>query len=249
LGWPETPGETPDASAPGAAGWIGLEGTGAAPISEESGAADVLESRTGSGEPRGAEFGDQVHRLLAGIDVPDASPEARNLKLRFEQSPTGLRAARATRIGRETPILFDYEGLLIRGAIDLWFEEGGELVLVDYKTDDYISDERLHAYSLQLRLYAIALSRALRRRVDRIVLAVLRAGREIRVGLSPDHERTLSDAITSFRQAHRTGSFPLRPGKQCEWCPYVAGACPAPMPILTECSESNGPDDSALDAV
>jgi len=171
-----------------------------------------------------------VHRLLAGIDVPDASREARELKLRFEQSTTGLRAARAVRIGRETPILFDYEGLLIRGAIDLWFEEGGELVLVDYKTDNYISDERLQAYSLQLRLYAIALSRALGRRVDRIVLAVLRSDREIRVGLSPDHEQALRDTVTSFRDAHRAGHFPLVAGNQCTWCPYVAGACPAPRP-------------------
>jgi ATP-dependent exoDNAse (exonuclease V) beta subunit len=230
LGWPETPGDATGGAARSATGWIGLEGTGGAPISEESGAADVLESRTGSGEPGGAEFGDEVHRLLAGIDVPDASPEARELKLRFTQSETGLRAARASRIGRETPVLFDYEGLLIRGAIDLWFEEGGELVLVDYKTDSYISDERLQEYSMQMRLYAIALSRALERRVDRIILAVLRAGREISVGLSPDHERALSDAITSFGEAHRAGSFPVCPGKQCEWCPYVAGACPAPTP-------------------
>jgi ATP-dependent exoDNAse (exonuclease V) beta subunit len=230
LGWPETPGEVLDGSTPGAAGRSGLEGTGATPTSEEFGAADVLESRTGSGEPGGAEFGNEVHELLAGIDLPDASPEARELALRFAQSPTGLRAVRAVRSGRETPILFDYEGLLIRGAIDLWFEENGEIVLVDYKTDSTISDERLQEYSMQLRLYAVALSRALRRRVDRIVLAVLRAGREIDVRFSPDHEHALSAAIASFREAHRAGSFPVCPGKQCEWCPYVAGACPAPAP-------------------
>ena len=28
------------------------------------------------------------------------------------------------------------EDLVLRGQIDLWFEEGGELILVDYKTDD-----------------------------------------------------------------------------------------------------------------
>jgi len=224
LGWPETPGEAVDHPASDAAEWGGFDGMDAGQVFVDDG-----EEAAGK-EPGGAEFGDEVHRLLAGIDVPDASREARELKLRFEQSTTGLRAARAVRIGRETPILFDYEGLLIRGAIDLWFEEGGELVLVDYKTDNYISDERLQAYSLQLRLYAIALSRALGRRVDRIVLAVLRSDREIRVGLSPDHEQALRDTVTSFRDAHRAGHFPLVAGNQCTWCPYVAGACPAPRP-------------------
>ena len=177
---------------------------------------------------RGASFGDEVHKLLAGVEVPEASHAARELARRFTQSEIGLRAARASRIGRETPILFDYEGLLIRGAIDLWFEEGGELVLVDYKTDQHMSDERLRQYSMQLRLYAIALSRALGRRVDRILLSVLRDDREIRVSLSPDDERALSDAVAAFRDAHLTANFELVTGHHCMWCPYVGGACPQP---------------------
>ncbi len=211
LGWPHSP-------------------DGANLIMDERSDSDELGEAAVRPGPRGAEFGDEVHRLLAGFDVPDASPEARELAHRFEQSPAGREAAHAARIGRETPILFDYEGLLIRGTIDLWFESGNELILVDYKTDQHIDDERLRQYSTQLRLYAVALSRALDRHVDRIVLSVLRQGREIRVKLSPDDERALGAAVTAFRAAHRAGNFPLRPGKQCAWCPYVAAACPAPMP-------------------
>ena len=177
-------------------------------------------------QARGANFGDEVHQLLAGAKLPAASREARDLVRKFELSETGRRAARASRSARETPVLFDYEGLLIRGVIDLWFQEGGELVLVDYKTDQHISDERLLEYSMQLRLYAIALSRGLGRRVNRIVIAALRAGREIQVELSPEHERELVLHIARFREAHRTGDFLPLAGKQCEWCPYLAGACP-----------------------
>ena len=187
-----------------------------------------LDEEPSAPTPRGASFGDEVHKLLSGADVPGASQEAREFVRQFERSETGQRAARATRIGRETPILFDYEGLLIRGVIDLWFEERGELVLVDYKTDQHIGEERLREYSTQLRLYAIALSRALGRRVDRIVLAVLRDGREIHVGLSPDQERALRGIVAEFREAHQTGLFPLVAGNQCAWCPHVAGACPQP---------------------
>jgi ATP-dependent exoDNAse (exonuclease V) beta subunit len=235
LGWPETRGDAAEGSAQSAAVWSGLADAETAPLIEE------LDAKAGGDTPGGAEFGDEVHRILAGIDVPEASPEARELALRFKQSPTGMRAARAVRGGRETPVLFDYEGLLIRGAIDLWFEEGDELVLVDYKTDNYISDERRQEYSLQLRLYAFALSRALGRRVDRIVLAVLKRGREIAVSLSPDDERAVRQSIADFREAHRAGSFPLRPGKQCEWCPYVAGTCPAPKPVFVAPTELKRP--------
>jgi len=31
--------------------------------------------------------------------------------------------------------LFYIEDVVLRGVIDLWFEEAGELILVDYKTD------------------------------------------------------------------------------------------------------------------
>ena len=36
---------------------------------------------------------------------------------------------------REQPFVFEYESQLIQGIIDLYFEEDGELVIVDYKTD------------------------------------------------------------------------------------------------------------------
>jgi len=189
----------------------------------------------------GMRFGDEVHKLLAGASLPEASAEARELAARFGQSETGRRAARATNIGRETPFLFDYEGLLIRGAIDLWFKEGDELVLVDYKTDSYISAGRLSEYSMQLRLYAIALSHALGRPVDRAVLAVLKQNREIRVNLTPDHERALRTAVASFREAHRAGSFPLAPGSQCTWCPYVEDACPQTKPAGPQPGPANPP--------
>ncbi|MFR2512737.1 MAG: PD-(D/E)XK nuclease family protein [Lachnospira eligens] len=55
----------------------------------------------------------------------------------FVQSDTGKRAASAVRSGkarREQPFVFEYESQLIQGIIDLYFEEDGELVIVDYKT-------------------------------------------------------------------------------------------------------------------
>lgn len=56
----------------------------------------------------------------------------------FVQSDIGRRVANAVNCGsvrREQPFVFEYEGQLIQGIIDLCFEEDGEIVIVDYKTD------------------------------------------------------------------------------------------------------------------
>ena len=176
--------------------------------------------------PGGPGFGEVVHRLLAGMPVQDAPSEALELVRRFEESETSRRAARAQVSGRETPVLFEFAGLLIRGTIDLWFEEHGELVLVDYKTDRQIGPERLREYATQLGLYSIALSRALGRRVDKAVLASLRDGREIDVTWREDQTEQLSRLAEAFRKAQREGRFPTIPGRQCELCGFAGGVCP-----------------------
>lgn len=84
----------------------------------------------------------------------------------FVQSDTGKRAASAVRSGkarREQPFVFEYESQLIQGIIDLYFEEDGELVIVDYKTDRVDKStageqELVKRYAIQLDYYAKALA-------------------------------------------------------------------------------------------
>ena len=109
--------------------YLGFEG---GPRKPGDSALDLRRAR----RPSAGEFGTQVHSLLAGNAVPEAEPEALRLADVFRQSPLGRRAARATRVEREFDFLMAVEDLVIRGQVDLWFEEGGELVIVDYKTDD-----------------------------------------------------------------------------------------------------------------
>jgi ATP-dependent exoDNAse (exonuclease V) beta subunit len=213
--------------------WPAPAGTPLAPFDDEppgERAGEGMDDDSPAPGPGGMQFGDAVHHVLAGADRSMAPPEALALVDRFRASETGWRAERATRIGHETPILFEFDGLLIRGAIDLWFEEGGELILVDYKTDQYIGAERLHEYSTQLRFYAVALSRALNRKVSRAILAALRSGREIEIPLTAEADEALRGVVDAFREAHRAGEFPLAPGPQCQWCQYAGGACPQPRP-------------------
>jgi hypothetical protein len=164
-------------------------------------AADVVDKPAASGR----EFGSQVHALLAGVRIPDPDPEALQLVARFDASELGRRLARASRIEREYDFMLAIEDIVLAGQIDLWFEEGEELVLVDYKTDPDFST--IESYELQLRLYALALERSVRR-PDRAILCFLRADRLIDVSLSDDLMDTARAAIRRFRQAQEGMDFP-----------------------------------------
>ena len=177
-----------------------------------------------------AELGSQTHALLAGQPVPDADPEAERLAAVFRASTLGRRAARATRAEREFDFLIAVGDLAISGQVDLWFEEGGELALVDYKTDDVTraqAHERAQAYALQLRLYAVAVERATGRAPGRAYLHFLRPNTAVEIDLAP----TLLDApdlvVRQFQEAQAALDFPMAPGERCHRCPFVHDLCPA----------------------
>ena len=91
---------------------------------------------------------------------------------KFFNSDLGKRLINAKRIERELPFsmlfegkrvydtLEDGENLFLQGIIDTAFEEDGEWVLVDYKTDRVTSGEELiKRYKIQMDLYKEALQR------------------------------------------------------------------------------------------
>jgi len=167
----------------------------------------------------GVATGLEVHRILAG---ETGSPEAAEIAARFPLSELGRRAARATRIEREFDFLFYFEDVVLRGQIDLWFEESGELIVVDYKTDR--DDSRLDVYAMQLRLYALALERYAGRMPDRAVLYYLRSDSAVEVNLDPESARS---AVRAFLAGQESLDYPIRPGAQCRRCPFFENRCPA----------------------
>ena len=109
-----------------------------------------------------------INRMLEtgkmnGLQVKSVNPWDINT---FVQSDIGKRAASAVNSGRarrEQPFVFEYEGQLIQGIIDMYFEEYGELVLIDYKTDRVNKStageqELVKRYAIQLDYYAKALA-------------------------------------------------------------------------------------------
>ena len=74
------------------------------------------------------------------------------------------------------------EMVLIQGIIDAWFFEGGDIVLMDYKTD-HVRDgqELIKRYKIQLDLYKRALEASTGKSVKEIYIYSFALGKEIKL--------------------------------------------------------------------
>ena len=172
------------------------------------------------------QIGVAVHQALsektAGKQVDSA--EAEELAERFRASDLYRRALRANRVEREFDFMLAVDDLILTGQIDLWFEEGGELVLVDYKTDR--DDSSASAYALQLRLYALALRRYAGRLPERAVLYYLRADKALEISIGEGECEDAAQVVTALKDAQERGVFPLNVGVQCSRCEFRGRECP-----------------------
>ena len=117
---------------------------------------------------------------------------------RFLESDVGRRLRAATRVRREWPFnvtlrvgealtpaeagRYGDEELLVQGTIDCCFEEGGEWVLLDYKTDRTDDMDALRAhYEKQLNVYALALEIITGMKVKQRTLCLLHGGGTVEV--------------------------------------------------------------------
>ena len=79
------------------------------------------------------------------------------------------------------------EPVLIQGIIDAWFEEDGEIILVDYKTDRVAEGEEtilLDRYQIQMVYYAQALQQITEKKVRAAVIYSLTLQKEIFVDIN-----------------------------------------------------------------
>ena len=197
---------------------------------EAAGGAGIQPAGRLPGAVSASDFGQQVHALLAGSLVEPADPDATKLADLFRKSALGRRAAAAATIEREFDFLMEVENLVLRGQIDLWFEDRGKTVLVDYKTDRVGAAEapaRADQYALQLRLYALALERLNGRAPDEAYVYFLRPNAAVPIDLRPSLFDSPDAAVREFREAQERLHFPLREGDHCRTCPHFTRLCPA----------------------
>jgi len=160
--------------------------------------------------------GSEVHKILAG--GTSHLPEAQDLARRFPMPD------HATRLEKEFDFLLEMEGIVLRGQIDLWYEQDGELVVVDYKTDREVAPET-HAF--QMRIYALALDLYLGRLPDRAMLFYLRPGRAVNISLASNDLEDAKLTIRKFLNDQDSLQFSLREGDRCRRCAFYKGLCPA----------------------
>ena len=111
----------------------------------------------------------------------------------FLTSPLGQRMLKAQALHREWMFTLRMnteeavgipsdESLLVQGSVDCCFEENGQWILLDYKTDRADDTDALAArYKPQLALYAKALERITGKPVGEIWLCLLTAGEAVRL--------------------------------------------------------------------
>ena len=145
----------------------------------------------------GTNLGRAVHGVLQSIDlatgadieavsraqaaaegIADRWREVASLAEAAVESPLVKRAVASGKYYRELYVSAPAEGRLLEGFVDLLFEEDGELVVVDYKTDALEADEDPpERYRLQGGAYALAAGIAAGRPIKEVSLLFLRPAR------------------------------------------------------------------------
>ena len=178
-----------------------------------------------------SQFGEQVHLHLAG-QLEKPPPSVRRMAAKFHQHELGTRAANAVRVDREMAIVFTIGNHLLRGTIDLLFEQGGERILLDYKTDRAKRQGLQRAaqrYAPQIQLYAAGMAKS-GRPADRGFVFYLRHAEPIEIDIVDDALARARELVERFFDAQRRQDYPLRTGTHCLLCPHYRALCPAQFP-------------------
>jgi ATP-dependent exoDNAse (exonuclease V) beta subunit len=217
-------------------------------------------ARTAGGEEviglAATEIGDAVHRLLETVDL--AAPAARlrpELAARVREwypsvSDTDLdriagfvdaycSSALATRIATldsaacERPFVFEHDGVLLHGRLDVLWRAGDRALVLDYKTnalgDDEPTDVIEEDYRLQRLVYALACLRDGAEEVEVVYQFLERPDAPVSASFAqgdvPGLEAELSAAIAAIRE----GEFRPTPSDfACADCPALGVVCAGP---------------------
>ena len=139
----------------------------------------------------------QLEAMRVQRKLTDEQVEAVDVRaiVRFLQSPLAERILASEQVEREYrfsllrpvrdfAVVNSDDEVLLQGVVDCFFEEDGELVVVDFKTDRVTRaqlEERAEHYRPQLEAYSMALSRVTGKRVKEKLLYFFSAGEEVRL--------------------------------------------------------------------
>jgi ATP-dependent exoDNAse (exonuclease V) beta subunit len=210
------------------------------------------------------ELGDAVHRLLERVDLTDpAAPEDLDELVRgwypavgddeVELVSTHVRAYCESSLARriagledvrvERPFVFELDGVLLNGRLDVLARSGAHALVVDYKTNALDGREPAAIveaeYRLQQIVYALACFRAGADEVEVVYQFLEAPDAVVTATFGPDDvaglERELGAAIARIRE----GDFRPTPSPfACSGCPALGRVCAGP-------ALGNAPDGAA----
>ncbi|NLZ32586.1 MAG: UvrD-helicase domain-containing protein [Firmicutes bacterium] len=128
--------------------------------------------------PLAAQIAAEAARAADYWGVPDAK-ELIELVQKTLEHPLLLRVRSAGRLFKELPFCYRLDSFLVEGVVDLLFQEGEELVIVDYKTDAGGEEElerRWEHYRCQGCVYAAAMAEITGRPVKEVSFIFVRKG-------------------------------------------------------------------------
>jgi len=179
--------------------WVADEDVGAVPaLDSPSDTVEVVALRRDGARPPGPRFGSLVHAVLANIRLADEQPDlasvartqARVVGANADEEAAAIgvvagvvghavwtdarRAEQAGvpwRVWRETPVTLQVGDSILEGVVDLAYQLGEMVTVVDFKTDRAVAPA-LDRYKRQVAAYATAFGRATGKPTRAILLQV-----------------------------------------------------------------------------
>ena len=155
----------------------------------------AIDLKTGEG------IGDRARAQAAAEGIPERTDEVARLCRDAVESAVVRRAVASGRYWREVPVAAAVGNGSLHGFIDLLFEEGEGLVVVDYKTDSVTQEEARDAvgrYRLQGGAYAHSIGQVTGKSVKEVVFLYLQPRREERLA---DLAGAVADAAAAAERA------------------------------------------------
>jgi ATP-dependent exoDNAse (exonuclease V) beta subunit len=206
------------------------------------------------------ELGDAVHRLLELVPLADPQPPSRDeldttvtgwypaasaeeldriaaLVEAYCASPLAARLAGLPGARPERPFAFEHDGVLLHGRLDVLSRDGGQALVVDYKSNALDGAEPAEIveaeYRLQRLVYALACLRDGAEEVEVVYQFLERPDVLVSATFSAGDLDSLEAALSEAIGRIRAGEFRPTPGElACSGCPVLDVVCAGPrLPV------------------
>jgi ATP-dependent exoDNAse (exonuclease V) beta subunit len=193
----------------------------------------------GDGGMSATEVGSAVHALLEQLDL--ASPVApviederiRGFVAAYCESDLARRVAALAGAMKERRFMFEHDGVLVHGFLDVFHLAGGRALVLDYKTNligESTPEEIVeHDYRLQRLVYALACFRAGADEVEVVYHFLERPDAVVSTTFTRDRVGELEQELSAAIARIQAGEFRPTPSDfACAGCPALDLVCAGP---------------------